>query len=203
MARDVRSRNGRDDDDAKHPSCRACRYAPPPATLGILHIASDAPGKVYLDGAPIGAAPGVFERAEPGARRVTVDAGDGRLSEKPVIVVAGSTHHVRFRFEHVPRDLTGGLTRDDQSDVPPARPHLREWSGFLTDADCGATGGKQGALHLRCAERCIRAGQPPMLYTRGKLYRLDGYQHLTIVCGEPLRFKGWLEADTIHVFHGE
>ncbi|TDI39606.1 MAG: serine/threonine protein kinase [Acidobacteria bacterium] len=176
---------------------------PPPATLGILHIASDAPGKVYLDGAPIGAAPGVFERVEPGARRVTVDAGDGRLSEKTVIVVAGSTHHVRFRFEQVPRDLTGGLTRDHQSDVPPARPRLREWSGFLTDADCGATGGKQGALHLRCAERCIRAGQPPMLYTRGKLYRLDGYEHLTIVRGEPLRFKGWLEADTIHVFHGE
>jgi len=42
-----------------------------------------------------------------------------------------------------------------------------------------------------------------MLYTRGKLYRLDGYQHLTIVRGEPLRFKGWLGADTIHVFHGE
>lgn len=181
---------------------------PPPATFGVLRIASDAPGEVYLDGAPIGAAPGVFQFVEPGARRVTVDAGDGRLSEKTVIVVAGSTHHVRFRFDQMPRDQTGGLTRTLQSDAPPERatlapPPIREWSGFLTDADCGATGGKQGALHLRCAERCIRAGQTPMLYTRGKLYRLDGYQHITIVRGEPLRFKGWLEADTIHVLDGE
>ena len=178
----------------------------PPATFGVLRIVSDEPGEVYLDGAPIGAAPGAFQFVEPGARRVTVDAGDGRLSEKTVIVIAGSTHYVRF--EQLPRDLTGGLTRAHQSDAPPARatlarPPIRDWSGFLTDADCGATGGKQGALHLRCAERCIRAGQQPMLYTRGKLYRLDGYQHLTIVRGEPLRFKGWLEADTIHVLDGE
>ena len=180
----------------------------PPAALGVLRIVSDEPGEVYLDGTPIGAAPGVFQFVEPGARRVTVDAGDGRLSEKTVIVIAGSTHYVRFRFEQMSRDLTGGLTRAHQSDAPPARatlapPPIRDWSGFLTDADCGATGGKQGALHLRCAERCIRAGQQPMLYTRGKLYRLDGYQHLTIVRGEPLRFKGWLEADTIHVLDGE
>ncbi len=180
----------------------------PPATFGVLRIASDAPGKVYLDGAPIGAAPGVFQFVEPGARRVTVDAGDGRLSEKTVIVVAGSTHHVRFRFDQTARDLTGGLTRTHQSDAPPERttlapPPIREWSGFLTDADCGVTGGRQGALHLRCAERCIRAGQTPMLYTRGKLYRLDGYQYITITRGEPLRFKGWLEADTIHVLDGE
>ena len=180
----------------------------PPAKLGVLRIASDEPGEVYLDGAPIGAAPGVFQFVEPGARRVTVDAGEGRLSEKTVIVIAGSTHHVRFRFEQMPRDVTGGLTRAHQSDTPPARatfapPRIREWSGFLTDADCGATGGKQGALHVRCAERCIRAGQQPMLYARGKLYRLDGYQHLAIVRGEPLRFKGWLEADTIHVLDGE
>ena len=27
--------------------------------------------------------------------------------------------------------------------------------------------------------------------------------HITITRGEPLRFKGWLEADTIHVLDGE
>ena len=38
-----------------------------------------------------------------------------------------------------------------------------------------------------------------MLYSRGKLYRIDGFDKLTIVRGEPLKIRGWLELDTIHV----
>lgn len=191
---------------------RPAEVTPQAATLGALRVASDEPGKVYLDGEAIGIAPGVFPSVEPGARRVTVDAGHGRLSEKTVIVTAGSTHHIRFSFEATPpipkdssewtpayesdRTTTAATQARRELSAPPL---VREWTGFLTDADCGAIGGKQGALHLRCAERCIRAGQQPMLYSRGKLYRLDGYQHITVVRGEPLRFKGWLEVDTIHV----
>ncbi len=42
-----------------------------------------------------------------------------------------------------------------------------------------------------------------MFYSRGKLYRLDDYQRVSIVRGKPLRFNGWLELDTIHVVGGE
>jgi hypothetical protein len=86
---------------------------------------------------------------------------------------------------------------DTGDDADP--PEIRRWTGYLTDEDCGATGGAQGSLHFRCAERCIRDGQKPMLYARGKLYRLDGFERIEISRDEPLRFKGWLEGGTIHV----
>ena len=187
----------------------------PSISLGSLHIESNAPASVLLDGHPIGAAPGVFQSVEPGERSVILDAGQGRVHEQTVVVTAGSTHHLRFDFETTPVDVTGAMARPHQSEgiVSSAtsttsrgfdRPtRIRAWTGWLTDADCGATGGKQGALHLRCAERCIRSGQQPMLDSRGKLYRIDGFENVTIVRGEPLTVRGWLELDTIHVSEPE
>ncbi len=180
-------------------------------SFGSLQIESNATAKVLLDGQPVGVAPGLFQSVEPGPRSVAVDAGQGRLQQQTVVVTPGSTHHLRFDFEETPIDVTGAMVRPHQSDgevfaadAVTARqfdtpPPIREWTGWLTDADCGTTGGKQGALHLRCAERCIRAGQQPMLYSRGKLYRIDGFEHVTLVRGEPLTLRGWLELDTIHV----
>jgi serine/threonine protein kinase len=181
-------------------------------TLARLEIDSTEPAKVLLDGHPIGTAPGAFDAVRPGRHVVALDAGRGRLDEKSLIVTAGSTHRLRFDFSETPKDVTAttllphqlqgedSLGRDGAARRGArATPMLREWVGFLTDEDCGTTGGEQGALHLRCAERCIRDGQQPMLYSRGKLYRLDGLDRLTLVRGEPLRFKGWLEATTVHV----
>ena len=181
-------------------------------SLGSLHIESNAPASVRLDGQPIGVAPGVFRSVDPGERIVILDAGQGRVHEQTVVVTAGSTHHLRFDFETTPVDVTGTMARAHQSEgvVSSATsrgfdrpPRIREWTGWLTDADCGTTGGKQGALHLRCAERCIRSGQPPMLYSRGRLYRIDGFDNVTIIRGEPLTIRGWLELDTIHVSEPE
>ena len=186
--------------------------APPAAQVstGALRIESTEEAKVLLDGEPIGTAPGEFQSVTPGAHTVVLDAGHGRLQEETVVVTAGSTHHLRFDFKEAPRNLTGATARAHQVggttagtsagaenfDVPP---DIRVWTGFLTDSDCGVTGGRQGALHLRCAERCIRQGQQPMLYSRGKLYRLEGFEHVEIVRDGPLTFRGWLELDTIHV----
>lgn len=186
-----------------------------PVSLGSLQIESNANAEVLLDGKLVGVAPGLFEAVEPGPRRVAVDAGQGRMQQRTVIVTPGSTHHLRFDFEEIPVDAARATARPHRdggdsfsSDSTrarnfDARPPIREWSGWLTDADCGTTGGKQRALHLRCAERCIRAGQQPMLYSRGKLYRIDGFEHVTLVRGEPLTIRGWLELDTIHVIKPE
>ena len=43
-----------------------------------------------------------------------------------------------------------------------------------------------------------RSTSEPMIYSRGKLYRLEGLERIDLVRGGPLRFLGWLEADTIH-----
>jgi len=188
------------------------------ATLGTLQITSNEPGKVLLDGHLIGTAPGVFESITPGSRLVALETDEGLIHEKTVIVTAGSTHHVRFDFgsdqPFATRSTEGSRVAGVSSGVTSQGrragrgnferpPRIREWSGYLTDADCGVTGGKQGVLHLRCAERCIRAGQEPMLYSRGKLYRIDGFENLTVERGEPLNVRGWLELDTIHVVASE
>jgi hypothetical protein len=38
-----------------------------------------------------------------------------------------------------------------------------------------------------------------MLYSRGKLYHLDGFERIEISKHAPLRVRGWLSGDTIHV----
>jgi serine/threonine protein kinase len=181
-------------------------------TLATLEIDSDAPARVILDGQAIGRAPGIFGSVKPGRHLLALDPGDGRLSEKTVVVTAGSTERVRFDLATA-EELVPNEANTPQASTSPTvirapdrrqKPTpIREWTGFLTDADCGATGGTQGALHLRCAERCIRDGKQPMLYTKGRLYRLEGLERVTVVRGEPLRFRGWLEVDTIHVADAE
>jgi serine/threonine protein kinase len=205
---------------AMEPAPRARERAPrengngakPGATgLATLEIDSTDSATVTLDGERIGTAPGVFRSVTPGKRVVALDTGEGRLYEQTVVLTPGSTHRVHF-------DLSGGDggsassmangTSGPEPTLPTRRPRaerpaVKEWTGFLTDADCGVTGGQQGLLHLRCAERCIREGKQPMLYSRGTLYRIAGFERLSIVRGEPLSFRGWLELDTIHVVEDE
>jgi hypothetical protein len=38
-----------------------------------------------------------------------------------------------------------------------------------------------------------------MLYARGRLYRLDGFDRIELYRDQPLQFRGWLESDTLHV----
>lgn len=180
--------------------------------FATLEIESDEPARVILDGQPIGTAPGTFRSVKPGRHLLALDAGEGRLDEKTVLVTAGSMQRVRFDFSMDADErqgvgaeaafAPGGTPSAAAVHLPDRRQKptpIREWTGFLTDDDCGVTGGTQGALHLRCAERCIRDGKQPMLYAKGRLYRIEGLDRITIVRGEPLRFRGWLEVDTIHV----
>jgi tRNA A-37 threonylcarbamoyl transferase component Bud32 len=176
-------------------------------SLATLEIDSAEKGQVFLDGEFLGMAPGTFPSLAAGEHLVVLDAGEGRREEQTLVITAGSVHRIRFDFvkdatepARISRRMTASASQaaeDTGDDADP--PEIRRWTGYLTDEDCGATGGAQGSLHFRCAERCIRDGQKPMLYARGKLYRLDGFERIEISRDEPLRFKGWLEGGTIHV----
>jgi serine/threonine protein kinase len=190
------------------PSVR--REEPPPRAakkLATLEIESKEKARVFVDGRPLGTAPGTFPEISPGKHLVVLDAGDGRRDEKELVVTAGSIHRIRFDFTTPPSeprpasrvaDVSASLDPNGTRETTDL-PQVRRWTGFLTDEDCRATGGDQGALHLRCAERCIREGKRPMLFARGKLYHLDGFERIELLRDEPLRFRGWLEGDTIHV----
>ena len=176
-------------------------------SLATLEIDSEEEARVFVDGKPLGMAPGTFPALAPGEHLVVLDAGRGRREEKTLVITAGSTHRIRFDFTEAgsaptpaSRSMTASASRAPEEAGNKAElPEIRRWTGFLTDEKCGATGGTQGALHLRCAEACIRDGKKPLLYSRGKLYRLDGFERITLFRDEPLRFRGWLEGTTIHV----
>ena len=158
-------------------------------------------------------APGAFPGLSPGEHLVVLvageagEAGEGRREEKTLVITAGSTHRIRFDFaeargEPAPASRLTAASASRAPEMTGAKaelPEIRRWKGFLTDEDCGATGGEQGSLHLRCAERCIHEGKKPMLYARGKLYWLDGFERIELYRDQPLRFRGWIEGDIIHV----
>jgi serine/threonine-protein kinase len=179
----------------------------PDRSLATLEVDSAKKARVFLDGKPLGMAPGIFTALAPGEHLVVLDAGEGRREEKTLVITAGSTHRIRFDFTEAAGDPTPASRSiaASASRVPDLTgekielPEIRRWTGFLTDEDCGATGGAQGGLHLRCAERCIRDGKKPMLYARGKLYRLEGFEQIALFRDQPLRFRGWLDGDTLHV----
>jgi len=179
-------------------------------SLATLEIDSAERARVFLDGKPLGMAPGTFPALPAGEHLVMLvagEAGEGRREEKTLVITAGSTHRIRFDFAEARGEPTpASRPATAPASQAPAKtgervvlPEIRRWTGFLTDEDCGATGGGQGSLHLRCAERCIREGKTPMLYARGRLYRLDGFEQIELYRDQPLRFRGWLEGDTLHV----
>jgi serine/threonine protein kinase len=181
-------------------------FRTPPApdrTLATLEIDSPHRAEVFLDGRSLGTAPGAFTGLRPGEHLIVLDGGPGRREEKSVVMTAGSTHRVRFAFAEQPKPVSRAAVSSrrapEETEEGPAAPTIRRWTGYLTDEDCGATGGAQELLHLRCAERCIREGKAPMLYSRGKLYHLDGFERIEISKHAPLRVRGWLSGDTIHV----
>ncbi|HSF16465.1 MAG TPA: serine/threonine-protein kinase [Vicinamibacteria bacterium] len=170
---------------AREPTAPLPQPSPPVARYATFRIETSGTTSVFLDGKPAGIAPGEFRSITPGPHVLVLDAGHGQIHEEIVVATAGSVHILRYDFPR-PR--------------PSAAPaEIREWTGTLTDEDCSVSGGKMGELHLECAQRCLREGKRPMLYSRGRLYRLDGLDKIDLSGSGLVTFMGWLEVDTIHV----
>jgi serine/threonine protein kinase len=137
------------------------------------------------------------ERSRTEGRQPSVDVSPGVLPP----ATATSTPALGLPVES---NAGGGTAASDalstESPASPTtvneRPPLRRWQGFLTDENCREQGGLQGALHLRCAQRCIREGAQPMLYSKGKLYKIEGLELIELKRGKPLDFKGRLDPKT-------
>jgi serine/threonine protein kinase len=171
--------------------------------LATLQIDSAREARVFLDGELVGTAPGSFDGLSPGEHVVALEAGEDQWEQKTLLVTAGSTHRVRFDFTAPTAEPTRAFPMNVSSSEGPRSnielPEIRRWSGFLTDQDCGATGGEQGTLHVRCAEKCIREGKKPMFYARGRVYRLEGFERIELFRDQPLKFRAWQEGNTLHV----
>lgn len=74
-----------------------------------------------------------------------------------------------------------------------------EWSGWIVDEHCGATGAKEG--HGSCALKCAKDGAALVLYNDGdkKLYKLSDQKAALDHAGQKVTVKGSVDGDTITV----
>ena|SRR6185436_1069334 len=75
-----------------------------------------------------------------------------------------------------------------------------EWTGWITDAQCGIKGGKAKAGHAACAKKCYDKGSKLVLYTGDeKLYALDNQELAAKNIGHEVTVKGEAEGNAIKV----
>jgi serine/threonine-protein kinase len=172
---------------------------PPPdraslaALPGSITVECNLPAVLTLDGKVLGIAPGVFQKIPPGRHLLELDAGQERRASRQVVVSAGSSAKVSFRFdpsavlpsqraEAVP---TGAAEKPAPvSESPPATSARSRavglqtvlWEGYLTDDRCRQHGAVPN--HARCMERCLREGARPLFYAKGKLYFLEAIERI-------------------------
>lgn len=74
-----------------------------------------------------------------------------------------------------------------------------EWTGWITDDQCGVKGAK--AEHKGCAERCLGNGASLVFYSPAdeKLYELDNQKLAEEHLGHEVVVKGSLEGGAIKV----
>lgn len=73
-----------------------------------------------------------------------------------------------------------------------------EWTGYVADEKCAAKKGEDPG-HAACAKNCINGGQPAVLASGGKVYKLDKQDEAKQFAGEKVMLKGTLEGDLIKV----
>lgn len=77
--------------------------------------------------------------------------------------------------------------------------HAAEWTGWITDAGCGAKGAN--AEHKDCSLRCAKRGESLVFYNSAdeKLYKLDKQDDAKAQLGHKVKVVGELDGDSIKV----
>lgn len=77
--------------------------------------------------------------------------------------------------------------------------YAESWTGWITDASCGAKGAK--AEHKSCALKCVERGDTLAFYNSAdqKLYKLDDQATAKEHLGHEVKVEGTLDGDTIKV----
>jgi hypothetical protein len=73
------------------------------------------------------------------------------------------------------------------------------WTGWVTDAACGATGAN--AAHKACAEKCMEKGSKLVFFNSSdkKIYKLDKQDVAKQNIGHEVTVKGKVDGNTIAV----
>lgn len=75
-----------------------------------------------------------------------------------------------------------------------------EWTGFISDASCGAANAKATAEAKECAQRCVKGGAAPVFVTSdNKVVNIANPAKVKDLVGEKVKVKGNLDKGTLTV----
>jgi len=75
-----------------------------------------------------------------------------------------------------------------------------EWTGFISDASCGAANAKATAEAKECAQRCVKGGAAPVFVTGdSKVLQIANPDKVKAMVGEKVKVKGTLDKGSLKV----
>jgi hypothetical protein len=77
-----------------------------------------------------------------------------------------------------------------------------EWTGYVSDAHCGAKHDKVSDANTKCVvDMCIKGGADPVFVYQGKVLKFDAdsMDKAKALAGQEVKINGTLDGDTVKV----
>ena len=74
-----------------------------------------------------------------------------------------------------------------------------EWTGYISDAACGASNANDSQASKDCAKRCVKSGSAPVFVVDGKVITIADPKKVMDFVGEKVKVSGKLEKNTLTV----
>ena len=77
-----------------------------------------------------------------------------------------------------------------------------EWTGYISDAHCGAKNDKVSAANTKCVvDMCIKDGADAVLVYKGKVLKFDAdsQEKAKAFAGQEVKIDGSLDGDTVKI----
>ena len=71
------------------------------------------------------------------------------------------------------------------------------WTGFISDAHCGAKGNNEG--HAACAKKCVKDGAAPVFVVGDKVYTISDPKKVDKYIGDKVTITGTINGDAIEI----
>ena len=71
------------------------------------------------------------------------------------------------------------------------------WTGFISDAHCGAKGNNEG--HASCAKKCVKDGAAPVFVVGDKVYTISDPKKVDKFIGDKVTITGTINGDAIEI----
>jgi hypothetical protein len=72
-----------------------------------------------------------------------------------------------------------------------------EWTGWISDAKCGAKGAT--ADHKDCAAKCVKGGAKPVFVTEATVYQIDDASKVEGHVGQKVTITGSMDGNTVKI----